>query len=162
MSSGYTSAFAMTAPAEPAIALPHGGKTSTLDCPAIVVVDYLEEAEEDGTACENGNRARGVAEGYKKIDCSAELLSHGNSTEGTPGEEEETSPKGRRLWRNGREPSRCLPSPIEEHCDLPGRLSSSEIGRGSMAGSCQAVRHHHAPVHRGVPIEGSSAVIAFL
>lgn len=35
-SSGYTSVFAMTAPAAPATALPHGGNTSTFDCPAIV------------------------------------------------------------------------------------------------------------------------------
>lgn len=38
MSNGYTNAFAMTAPAEPAMALPHGGNASTLDCPAIVCV----------------------------------------------------------------------------------------------------------------------------
>jgi hypothetical protein len=34
-SRGYTSVFAMTAPAAPATALPHGGSTSTFDCPAI-------------------------------------------------------------------------------------------------------------------------------
>jgi hypothetical protein len=38
MSSGYTRVFAITAPAAPATALPHGGSTSTLDCPAIVVL----------------------------------------------------------------------------------------------------------------------------
>ena len=35
MSSGYTSAFASTAPAEPATALPHGGSFSSLDGPVI-------------------------------------------------------------------------------------------------------------------------------
>jgi hypothetical protein len=37
-SRGYTSVFAMTAPAAPATALPHGGSTSTFDCPAIAKV----------------------------------------------------------------------------------------------------------------------------
>lgn len=47
MSKGYTSAFARTAPAEPAIALPHGGKASTFDCPAIVYApEYLLETPE--------------------------------------------------------------------------------------------------------------------
>ena len=38
MSRGYTRVFAITAPAAPATALPHGGSTSTFDCPAIVVL----------------------------------------------------------------------------------------------------------------------------
>lgn len=35
-SNGYTSVLAMTAPAAPATALPHGGSVSTLDCPAML------------------------------------------------------------------------------------------------------------------------------
>lgn len=45
MSSGYTSAFASTAPAEPATALPHGGSFSSLDAPAIVGFCRLRESQ---------------------------------------------------------------------------------------------------------------------
>lgn len=45
MSSGYTSAFARTAPAEPATAAPHGGNFSSLDAPAIVGLSTVQVAK---------------------------------------------------------------------------------------------------------------------
>ena len=45
MSNGYTSAFASTAPAEPATALPHGGSFSSLDAPAIVGLSTAKVAK---------------------------------------------------------------------------------------------------------------------
>ena len=62
MSSGYTKALARTAPAEPAIALPHGGSASTFDWPAIAVAprrvrwESLWEGPGDGeTARDDGS-----------------------------------------------------------------------------------------------------------
>jgi hypothetical protein len=46
MSSGYTRAFASTAPVEPAMAAPHGG--SSLDCPAIVFVSGVVKSDRGG------------------------------------------------------------------------------------------------------------------
>jgi hypothetical protein len=43
MSSGYTMAFAMTAPVAPATANPHGGRLASLDCPAITRFEHEEE-----------------------------------------------------------------------------------------------------------------------
>jgi hypothetical protein len=59
MSNGYTNAFAITAPAEPAMALPHGGIASTFEAPAI---DYelRENTDEYGGSRKNyGSLGRG-------------------------------------------------------------------------------------------------------
>jgi hypothetical protein len=69
--------LAITAPAAPATALPHGGSTSTLDCPAIVVlVESRNRSLEENLWGSRRSRLWGLC-----VNGSWGILSHGSHAE---------------------------------------------------------------------------------